>query len=99
MKENELRDKVITAIAGANKKSDTLLQVAGVLKDNQQRHYKWTRFEKDINLNYIDQELLNILHSSFGEGILKAALKKALPIIKSDLEEVINRQINVLNNP
>jgi predicted metal-dependent phosphotriesterase family hydrolase len=69
------------------------------LKKNQNNFYNWQQIEKGID-SYIntDEQLLNYMNKNFGEGILKAVIKKFIPSLKKDLSNIIDSQIKIVSD-
>ena len=89
---NDNIEKTIDAFdEGVKRKNKTIL----ALKKNQNNFYHWQQIDKALD-SYMrtDEQLFTYIKNEFGEGMLRAVIKKYIPEMKKDLREIINKQIN-----
>ena len=77
------------------RKNKTIL----ALKKNQNNFYHWQQIEKGV-VSYMntDEQLFHYIKNHFGEGMLRAVIKRYIPSLKKDLREIIDEQIEDIGN-
>lgn len=93
-----INDDIEKAIDAFDEEVKRKSKVISALKKNQSNFYHWQDIEKGLG-SYIttDELLFNYIKNNFGEGMLRAVIKKYIPNLKEDLKGVINKQIESIH--
>lgn len=93
-----VNEKVSDAIKSLTKKHSAHDSIVKIIQKNQSNFYHWQNLERLMDSPMIenDEAAFNYLKSNFNEGVLKDVLHHFIPIIKENLKNHIDKQIEEL---